>query len=113
VGDLNNALGVWVKEGQISLWQTKGDTTRTVAQQKLPKGQTVQLRMTAAEGHQYRFAWSPDGSTWNELNADKPLDGSYLPPWDRGIRVGLLARGPAGSDVQFDWFRLSHGRVGQ
>ncbi|HEX8531457.1 MAG TPA: family 43 glycosylhydrolase [Cytophagales bacterium] len=110
VGDLNNALGVWVKDGQIALWQTKGDTTRTVLQQKLPKGQTVQLRMTAAGGHQYRFAWSPDGTTWNELNADKPLDGSYLPPWDRGIRVGLLAKGPAGADVQFDWFRLSHGQ---
>ncbi len=110
VGDLDNALGVWVKDGQITLWQTKGDTTRMVLQQKLPQGQTLQLRMTAAEGHQYRFAWSPDGTTWNELNPGKPLDGSYLPPWDRGIRVGLLAKGPAGSDVQFDWFRLSHGQ---
>jgi len=108
VGDRDNALGVWVKNGQVLLWQTKGNKTETVAQQNLPKGSSVQLRMTAQEGHRYRFAWSPDGTTWNELNADKPLDGAYLPPWDRGVRVGLLAKGPAGSDVQFDWFRLNH-----
>jgi beta-xylosidase len=108
VGDQDNALGVWVKNGQISLWLTKGDKTETVSQQNLPKNPSVQLRMTADNGHQYRFAWSSDGTIWKELNADKPLDGSYLPPWDRGIRVGLLARGPAGSDVQFDWFHLNN-----
>ncbi len=108
VGDQSNALGVWITKNKISLWQLKGDKTQTITEQNLPQEETIQVRMVAEGGDQFRFAWSTNGQTWNELNANRPLDGSYLPPWDRGIRAALLARGPAKSDVQFDWFRLTH-----
>jgi hypothetical protein len=113
VGDQSNALGVWLTKDKISLWQVKGDKTQTITEQNLPQEETIQVRMVAEGGDQFRFAWSTNGQTWNELNANRPLDGSYLPPWDRGIRAAMLAKGPAKSDVQFDWFRLKHQQTKQ
>jgi len=55
-----------------------------------------------------QFAWSTNGQNWNSLNKGQAVDGSYLPPWDRGVRVGLTAKGPAGSAVAFDRFTLMH-----
>jgi hypothetical protein len=59
--------------------------------------------MTAREGHLYRFAVSSnDGRSWQDVGAE--IDGSYLPPWDRGVRVALVA---SGAGARFDWLRIS------
>jgi len=55
-----------------------------------------------------QFAWSTNGQNWNALNKGQAVDGSYLPPWDRGVRVGLTAKGPAGGSIAFDRFTLMH-----
>ncbi|MSU49046.1 MAG: hypothetical protein EXS37_08180 [Opitutus sp.] len=31
-------------------------------------------------------------------------DGSFLPPWDRGVRTGLYVAGSAGATASFDYF---------
>jgi xylan 1,4-beta-xylosidase len=108
IGDPDNAIGVWVSGGKISLWQTKGGKEEKLVEAALPPDSAIQVRVNATGGNQFRFGWSADGNTWNELNPDHSLDGSYLPPWDRAIRIGLLAKGPATGEVHFDNFRLEN-----
>lgn len=73
-------------------------------------GQRVRLRVASRDGHEFRFAYATDGGDWNEV---KPaIDGSALPPWDRGLRCGLTAEGRDGKRVGFDYFLLRRGGEG-
>ncbi|TPE44023.1 hypothetical protein [Pontibacter mangrovi] len=72
--------------------------------------QTVHFKLTVQDGHKLNFAWSPDGSSWNEANKGEPVDGAFLPPWDRGVRVGLSAKGAATASAAFNWFKLNYSK---
>ena len=108
IGDPDNAMGIGLNDGEILLWTTKGNKTSTLARTAAPKTGLVYFRLTTQAGDKMQFSWSPDGQTWNSLNNNQTLDASYLPPWDRGVRVGLTAKGPAGASATFDWFRIAH-----
>jgi hypothetical protein len=51
--------------------------------------------------------YSLDGKNFQQLNVT-PVDGSFLPPWDRSLRVGLIAKGDTGQKVSFDNFQLNN-----
>jgi beta-xylosidase len=108
IGDPDNAVGIAVNKGEIILWSVKGGTRSTIASTPAPKEGIIQLRLMTKEGDQMQFAWSGDGTTWNSLNKDEAIDASYLPPWDRGVRVGLTAKGPENATADFDWFRVDN-----
>ncbi len=101
-GDAENALGVSVTSGRARLWRREKKEHRELASVDVPELPRLQLRMTARAGHLYRFAVSANGRDWTEVGEE--LDGSYLPPWDRGVRVALVASGGIGG--RFDWLRL-------
>ncbi|WP_181305185.1 hypothetical protein [Rufibacter sp. XAAS-G3-1] len=108
IGDPQNAIGVSVRNGEISLWSVKDNKETVHATVAAPQGDLLQFRLTAAKGDQLQFAWSADGTTWTPLNGGAALSGDYLPPWDRGVRVGLTAKGPTGATAAYEWFRLVH-----
>lgn len=101
-GDAENALGLSVTAGRVVLWRREKKEHRELASVGAPRAARLQLRMTAREGRLYRFAVSADGRDWTDVGGEQ--DGSYLPPWDRGVRVALVAGGGAAS--RFDWLRL-------
>lgn len=100
-GDNENALGLSVSNNRLTLWRLEKGALQTVAEANAPNSAALTLRMTAREGHRYRFAYSSDERRWTDIGEE--LDGSYLPPWDRGVRVALTA---GGGPVRFDWLRL-------
>jgi xylan 1,4-beta-xylosidase len=109
-GDNENALGLAVGNGGITLWRLEKGNNQTVAQEahSPAAGGTLLLRMTARGGHSYRFAFSQDGRRWTDIGGE--VDGSYLPPWDRGVRVALTAGGAQTSPARFDWLRITPSR---
>ena len=112
-GDMENALGLSVGGGKVMLWrrERKGERTEqaTVASVDAPAGATLFLRMRAREGHHYRFAVSRDGRAWQDVGEE--VDGSYLPPWDRGVRVALTAGGARGGGAaRFGFLRVTPSR---
>jgi hypothetical protein len=38
------------------------------------------------------------------------MDGEYLPPWDRGVRVALTSGGAASASAKFEWLRIAPSR---
>ncbi len=110
-GDLENALGLSVGGGKVSLWrrEKKGERVEqsTLASVDAPAGATLQLRMRARGGNRYRFAVSRDGREWREVGEE--VDGSYLPPWDRGVRIALTAGGSRGGSARFGFLRVEPG----
>jgi len=107
-GDAENSVGIGVTdELVISTWRSEKGATVFMNNPpyRLPRGGTAYLRMTAREGHLYRFAVSGNGRNWTDVGGE--IDGSYLPPWDRGVRVALVSsRGPA----RFGFLRVEPSR---
>lgn len=104
-GDHENALGLTVADNRVILWRLEKGTVQTVMEANAPNAGYLFLRMTARDGHFYRFAFSRDNRTWTNVGDD--VDGSYLPPWDRGVRVALTA---GGAPVRFNWLRITPSR---
>jgi xylan 1,4-beta-xylosidase len=103
-GDHENALGLSVGgDGKAVLWKREKNEHRVLETIDIPASTIIHLRMTADDGHGFRFAVSPDGRNWKD--AGDEVEGRYLPPWDRGIRVALTAGGAEQAGM-FDWLRI-------
>ncbi|HWW77004.1 MAG TPA: family 43 glycosylhydrolase [Pyrinomonadaceae bacterium] len=111
-GDAENALGLSIGRGVLRLWRREKNVDRTLIGGGLDGvephyGRTVLLRMNVREGHFYSFAVGSDGK-WDSLGPE--VDGAYLPPWDRGVRVALVAGGARGASARFDSLRVEPSR---
>jgi beta-xylosidase len=104
-GDGENALGLSVGDGKAALWRREKNDHKVVASVDAPNAPVLHLRMTAAGGNRFRFALSPDGRRWTDVGEE--LDGSFLPPWDRGVRVALTSGGSPQASGAFDYLRIT------
>ncbi|MBI4658417.1 MAG: family 43 glycosylhydrolase [Verrucomicrobia bacterium] len=105
-GDAQNALGIAAGNGKLTLWRRRKDRLETLAEEGLSSSAKLYLRMRATTGRLFRFATSIEGRTWNDVGPTLDIEGDFLPPWDRGVRVALTAGGAENSPARFDWFRV-------
>ncbi len=111
LGDPDNALSLLAGSGKLQVQERRAGKTRTLAEAPLPApaAAALHLRVQDQGGSHYRFAYSPDGRTWTELlPAGSTADGQFLPPWDRGVRIGVVAQGPASATATFERFELDN-----
>jgi len=109
LGDPSNALSLLAGEGKLQVQERRDGKTRVLAETALPATAALHLRVHDQGGNHYRFAYSPDGRSWTELlPAGQTADGAFLPPWDRGVRVGVVAQGPASATANFERFEVTN-----
>ncbi|MGB8193259.1 MAG: glycoside hydrolase family 43 protein [Chitinophagaceae bacterium] len=65
---------------------------------------TLSLKMSVQNGKDISFYYTY-GTVYTMLN-EIPVDGSFLPPWDRAVRAGLIVRGQAGRKGVYEWFEM-------
>ncbi|HWR14646.1 MAG TPA: family 43 glycosylhydrolase [Terriglobales bacterium] len=107
-GDLNNAIGIGVQNGTLTLWELRENKMRTLATGKVRKSAPVRLRVAAKDGHTVQFSFSSDeGKSWKDLGDN--LSAMFLPPWDRSIRLALFTGGSL-EPAQFTYFRMKASR---
>lgn len=109
VGDPDNTLGITFNPDTAKVTVTRRQGTKdtdagsldapTVSDGKL------HLRMTVQDGHLYHFAVSADGTSWTDVGGEQ--NGDFLPPWDRGVRVGLTAGGASGAAARFESLHMT------
>ncbi|UYZ64489.1 family 43 glycosylhydrolase [Hymenobacter weizhouensis] len=110
VGDPANALALVAGNGSLQVWHVRAGQYQCLARINLSACRTLNLRLEAWGGQRFRFTYNADGGAWQPVILNSfALDGTYLPPWDRGIRVGLLAKGAA-STVAFNNFAIRNQR---
>jgi xylan 1,4-beta-xylosidase len=105
-GDPDNSVGL-AYSGKLLLWRRERGKLRVIATAAFrPSADLTRLhlRVTARDGNEFKFAYSTDGSTWHEVGSR--TDGSYLPPWDRALRVGMTVSGTK-APARFDSFQIS------
>ena len=96
-GDTQNALGVSVRDAEILLWRRQRGKHQIVTTNSVDAAAVLWLRMITTAGHRFQFSMSTDGQSWKNVGSNLDLEGDYLPPWDRGIRVALVNGGENGS----------------
>jgi hypothetical protein len=105
-----NHLAVVTDGKTVQVWlQRKGERT-TVAQTEAAPGADVRLRVACVNGDRFRFEVQARGGAWSELAGE--TDGSFLPPWDRGVRAGVYVAGGANAAGSFDYFVSTPGSSG-
>lgn len=101
IGDRNRGVGIAVKDKKIVLFSSKVKETTIIEKVDLPEADIIHFKLEAQNGDQLRFAWSINGENWNVLNNDEPVNSSFLPPWDRAVRVGFTVKGPENGSAGF------------
>ncbi|HYO67745.1 MAG TPA: family 43 glycosylhydrolase, partial [Archangium sp.] len=99
-GDPGNSVGIRLKGSTLEVWRRQGNKEQTLGNAPAPAGTRLYLRMTASEGGLFQFSAGTDGAQW--LDVGNELNGDFLPPWDRGVRVALTAGGVEGASARFD-----------
>jgi xylan 1,4-beta-xylosidase len=105
LGDEQNTLTLYLDGTNLRLTGVQGGRDTTWASVPVTAGRKLRLRVSAQGGNQFLFSYSTKGNDYVPVNAT-PVNGSYLPPWDRALRVGLAAKGAAGTVAVFDHFEV-------
>ena len=106
IGDERNAVAAVYNNGMVQVIMLKDgketilaqDTARIFNKRRLPV-----LIMEVHNGSKISFKYSQVGQFPMPLN-QQPIDGSFLPPWDRAVRAGLVVKGKGVG--AFEAFRL-------
>ena len=107
-GDANNALGLGVRKGSLELWQVKEGIRQVLKSQPIPETATaITLSLNSRFGEFYRFSWSQNGDK-PVLVTESPVDGSFLPRWDRAPRVGISVAEGAQTPGLFRSMRVNY-----
>lgn len=107
IGDDKNLISVQYSKGSLNVISIKDGTENVIASQKIKATKQLYLRAHVTNGSNIQFSCSSDGTRFNHINK-QPVDGSYLPPWDRSLRVGLISKGDEGQVAVFDNFQLKN-----
>jgi xylan 1,4-beta-xylosidase len=104
IGDAANAVGLAVGDGKLILWRVQKGVHQRIVTVDAPKSEQLHLRVSATGGHAFQFTASTDGQSWTSVGG--PQYGDQLPPWDRGIRVGLTVGGTRDAVGRFLSFEI-------
>ncbi len=106
-GDRANEIDLMTDGRRVQVLSRKRQLRSTVAEVNVATSGAVALRLVGIDGNKFRFAVRAADGQWREVG--DATDGSFLPPWDRGVRVGLSVAGPKSAQARFDYFALAPG----
>lgn len=105
IGDDKNMVYATVHNNHIRLVELRKGKATIIAQKKISMPSQLVLKVKVENNTQASFMYSMDGVQFRILN-DDAADISFLPPWDRAVRVGLVSKGQLGAEALFRKFAL-------
>ena len=108
-GDNENALGAGVKDGKLIVWKREKNKQEILSSENVPARELKKLKliMKARDGHLYTFAMMQGKQ---EKPIGNEIDGAYLPPWDRSVRVALTTGGAKDAVGRFGFLQIEPNR---
>jgi hypothetical protein len=107
IGDDKNAIMALYKDNTLQLSSLRDGKDTTLVVSKVMAKKKLYLRAEVTNNKDIQFLFSTDGKNYITLN-DDPVDGSFLPPWDRAVRVGLISKGTTDQKAVFDSFEMKN-----
>jgi hypothetical protein len=105
VGDEKNMISLIVEKDRVYILKFENDKKEILYETKILSSDRLTLKVNVLEGYKILFSYGNEIGKFNPVNKDA-IDGTYLPPWDRALRVALVAKGEKGQKVVFDNFLL-------
>lgn len=107
IGDEKNLISATAKGDLLTVTALKKGIPTVIIEHNFDHRGKVFLRMEVFNGSEICFSYSVDKKMYTRLT-EKNLDSSYLPPWDRAVRAGLISRGSTQENAVFDHFLLKN-----
>jgi xylan 1,4-beta-xylosidase len=110
IGDENNIISALLDGSSLVLIQRREGRNSIIARATgLRQSDDLWVMVKSYGGKTLQFFYkSGEGRTPGILNK-VPVDASFLPPWDRAVRVGLVSKGSSGGSV-VKQFAINYGR---
>ena len=105
IGDDKNYIAAMYQDDKIKIIRVKDSTEELIKEIPVRKNKEIHLRVIVSASTGIRFYYSLRNKEFIPLDK-QVIDGSYLPPWDRALRVGLLAKGTGPEKAVFKNFEL-------
>lgn len=105
IGDENNLVRASISRDTLRLAVIKGGVPVFIQEQTLKIKDKLALRMQVKNGKDITFLYSSPGKEFRVFNHE-PVDGSFLPPWDRAVRAALISKGDPEKTAVFERFVL-------
>lgn len=105
IGNRRSTVALTRLGDKLQLTSVTGDHTQTLWQSPVTQVQLLWLRVTSGGRGEAIFSYSLDHLHWTP--AGDAVSVGRLPPWDQGLRIGLVARGEKGKDASFVHFSLT------
>ncbi len=107
IGDEKNILSLFYNKGILSLVELKRGKENIITTKTISATEKVWLRLQSSEGTRFSFFYSTNGKKFISIN-EQPVEGKFLPPWDRAVRVCVAAKGEEGNKAVFDDFEIKY-----
>lgn len=106
IGDEKNLITMVVEGSWIRVLQVKEGTEQELGREHIGNHKKIHLSMQVRNGKDVVFLYSTNGQDYKTLQTTF-INGSYLPPWDRALRAGLVSKGTPEEVAVFDRFDLN------
>ena len=104
IGDEKNLIYAAAKQDSIHVTLVKDGAKSSLGQFAVAaKGKPVFLKMIVKKNTDISFHYSLNGSDFTFLKTQS-ADITYLPPWDRALRAGIVAKGVQGDVAVIEKF---------
>lgn len=94
LGDDQNYIAIASKADSVFLLQVKKGKFVHIESRKIKATGRITLKVSVRESKNVVFYYSADSKPFKMFN-NKAVDASFIPPWDRAVRVGLVSIGDA------------------
>ncbi|MGZ5135091.1 MAG: beta-xylosidase family glycoside hydrolase, partial [Flavitalea sp.] len=105
IGDDKNSISVVYDDNKVSLIVLENGKETSILTSTVKPKKKLFLTAEVIHNKNIHFFYSTDGKKYKRLN-ESAIDCSFLPPWDRAVRVGLISRGTSDQKSVFDFFEL-------
>jgi len=114
IGDEKNYVALLASKDSLSVVRVREGKKEILQQIAAPSQKYIRLKMTVRSGKDIAFSYSGDieGVQFQTIETGG-LSADGLPPWDRGLRAGLLADGKGGTHASFRYFTMQNKANGQ
>jgi xylan 1,4-beta-xylosidase len=104
IGDAETRLVLSTSGNRLELSRVTNKSREALWQMEIGTAAVVWFRISSAGNAEATFSYSLDQKQWT--TAKGPVSLAGLPPWDQGLRVGLVIKGPKGTRASFVDFSL-------
>jgi xylan 1,4-beta-xylosidase len=105
IGDEKNMVTAAYNKASVIAIVLKEGKEETVVSKNIGAHKKIWLRLRSENGKDLFLSYSINGKDFITLN-EKPIDGSFLPPWDRAVRVGIVSKGGNDEKAVYDSFEI-------